>query len=98
MVLDPSLQVINNQLAYLISVTTPEGVKAKYYYDQKTGLKVKESFEMPTKTTIELSDYRTIDGGVKIPYTEKTVVVGQPIEFNVKSASVNTGLSNDVFK
>ena len=40
--LDSSLKVINGQLAYLVTVTGPEGISVKYFYDQKTGLKLKQ--------------------------------------------------------
>jgi hypothetical protein len=36
--------------------------------------------------------------GLKIPYSEKTTVVGQPIEFKVKEATVNSGIADDTFK
>ncbi|MGZ3929361.1 MAG: hypothetical protein ACXVJG_20540, partial [Mucilaginibacter sp.] len=74
-------------------------VKLKYYYDEKTGLKIKQFIDIAGGSTVyEWSDYRDISGGVKIPYTEKTTVVGQPIEFKVKDVAVNSGLSDDTFK
>jgi len=97
-VLSPALKVVNNQLAYLVTVTSPDGVKVNYFYDTKTGLKVEQYTDVPNSTVMEFTDYQNIDTGIKIPFTEKTAIVGQPIEFKVKSAKVNTGLSNDVFK
>ncbi|MGZ3836474.1 MAG: M1 family metallopeptidase, partial [Mucilaginibacter sp.] len=97
--LAPRLQVVNGELAYLVTVTQPDGVKLKYYYDEKTGLKIKQFIDIAGGSTVyEWSDYRDISGGVKIPYTEKTTVVGQPIEFKVKDVAVNSGLSDDTFK
>jgi len=98
MQLDPALKIVNDQLAYLITVTSPDGVKINYYYDMKTGLKIKQYTVAPLGTVMEWRDYRDIETGIKIPFDEKTTVVGQPIEFKVKSTKVNSGLSNDLFK
>jgi hypothetical protein len=98
MQLSPMLQVVNGQLAYLITVASPDGTKVKYFYDQKTGLKIKQFTDVPNSTVAEFSDYRDINTGIKIPFSEKTTVVGQPIEFKVKSAMANGGISNDTFK
>lgn len=98
MQLDPQLKVVNDQLAYLVTVTGPDGVKVKYYYDQKTGLKVRQFTDVPNSTVMEFGDYRDINTGIKIPFLEKTTIVGQPIEFKVKGAMANGGVSGDVFK
>jgi hypothetical protein len=98
MELSPTLKVVNGQLAYLVTVASPDGVKVNYFYDEKTGLKIKQYTDVPNSTVIEFGDYENIDTGIKIPFSEKTTIVGQPIEFKVKSAKVNTGLSNDLFK
>ncbi|HEY5326924.1 MAG TPA: hypothetical protein VIJ27_07985, partial [Mucilaginibacter sp.] len=94
----PTLQVVNNQLAYLVTVTSPDGTKVKYFYDQKTGLKIKQFTDVPGSALMEWGDYRAIQTGIIIPFSEKTVVVGQPIEFKVKSTAVNSGLTNDTFR
>ncbi|HZY35129.1 MAG TPA: M1 family metallopeptidase [Mucilaginibacter sp.] len=96
--LDPSLKVVDGQLAYLVTATTPDSVSVKYFYDMKTGLKIKQFTDVPGSTVMEFGDYRDIDTGIEIPFSEKTSVVGQPIEFKVKSAKVNSGLSDDLFK
>ena len=89
---------MNGQLAYLITVTAPTGVRVKYFYDMKTGLKLKQFTDVPGSAVMEFDDYRDIDTGIKIAFTEKTNVVGQPITFKVKSAKVNSGISDDLFK
>jgi hypothetical protein len=96
--LDPTLKVVDGQLAYLVTATNPDGVKVKYFYDQKTGLKIKQYTDVPNSTVTEFGDYRDIDTGIKIPFSEKSTIVGQPITFKVKSAKVNSGLSDDLFK
>ncbi len=99
MKLSPKLQVINSQVAYLITVTSPDSLKIKYYYDYKTGLKLKQEIDtdIPGGVPVEWGDYREINGGLKIPFTERINVLGEPVDFNVTSATVNSGLKNDVF-
>ena len=96
--LDPGFKVVDGQLAYLITVTNPDGIRVKYFYDMKTGLKVKQFTDVPGSTVMEFGDYRDIDTGIKIPFSEKTNIVGQAIDFKVKSAKVNSGLADDLFK
>jgi YD repeat-containing protein len=96
--LDPRLQVVNGELVYLLYVTQPDGVKMRYYYDAQTNLKVRQYIDIPGGSTVyDWSDYRDVNG-LKIPYSEKTTVVGQPIEFIVKEATVNSGIADDTFK
>ena len=97
-VLDTNYQVVNGQLAYLITVTSPDNVNVKYFYDQKTGLKVKQFTDVPNSTVMEFSDYQNVNTGVKLPFTEMNGVNGQPIQFKIKSATANTGLTNDTYK
>jgi hypothetical protein len=96
--LDPRLQVVNGELAYLLYVTQPDGVKMRYYYNAETGLKIRQYIDIAGGSTVyDWADYRDVNG-VKIPYSEKTTVVGQPIEFKVKDATINTGVADDTFK
>jgi hypothetical protein len=97
MKLEPTLKVVGDQLAYQVTVTAPDGIRVKYFYDQKTGFKIKQFTDVPNATVMEFGNYQEVNTGVKIPYSEKTTVVGQPIEFKVKSATANTGLTNDAF-
>ncbi|MDB4919225.1 M1 family metallopeptidase [Mucilaginibacter sp.] len=95
--LDTSYKVVNGQLAYMISVTSPDNVTVKYFYDQKTGLKVQQFTDVPNATVMEFSDYQNINTGIKLPFTEMNSVNGQPIQFKIKSAAANTGLTNNAF-
>jgi len=97
-VLDTNYQVVNGQLAYLVSVLSPEGTTVKYFYDIKTGLKVKQFTDVANATIMEFSDYQNVNTGIKLPFTEMNSVNGTPIQFKVKSATVNTGLTNESFK
>ncbi|BAU54136.1 M1 family metallopeptidase [Mucilaginibacter gotjawali] len=96
--LDSAIKVINGQLAYLITVTNPDGIRVKYYYDQKTGLKVKQFTDVVNSTRMEFKDYRNINTGVKIPFDETSSINGEPIDYKLSSATANTGLGDDIFK
>ena len=98
MLLSQSMQVVNDQLAYLITVTSPDGVKIKYFYDQKTGYKVRQYTAVANSNVTDYSDYRDVNTGIKIPFTQNATIVGQPVTFTVKTATVNSNLSNDLFK
>ena len=96
--LDNQLKVVNGQLAFLITVTAPDSIVVKYYYDPKTGLKLKQTMEQPYPYAIEFSDYREINTGVKIPFNEKVNSGGQLIDYKLKNAAANTGISDSIFK
>jgi hypothetical protein len=96
--LDPALKVIDGKLVYMITVATPDSTKVKYFYDQKTGLKLKQYTDVVNATVMEFSDYRDINTGVKIPFAEKNGINGTPIEYKITSATANTGLTNETFK
>ena len=97
-VLDTNYQVVNGQLAYLVTVTGPDNIAVKYFYDQKTGLKVKQNTDVVNATVMEFSNYQNINTGIKLPFSEMNSVNGQPIEFKVQSATANTGIGADVFR
>ena len=97
-VLDTNYQVVNGQLAYLITVTGPDNIAVKYFYDQKTGLKVKQYTDVVNATVMEFSNYQNVNTGIKLPFSEMNSVNGQPIEFKVQSATANTGIGADIFK
>jgi hypothetical protein len=96
--LAPMMQVVNGQLAYLVTITNPEGIRVKHYYDPKTGFKLKRITDVPNATPSEYSDYKGIATGIKIPFSEKTFVGGIQADFKVTDAVVNSNVSNDDFK
>jgi hypothetical protein len=96
--LAPNMQVINNELAYIVTVTNPDGVRVKNYYDQKTGYKVRKLTDVPNATPTDYGNYQSISSGIKIPFTEKTNAGGYPLQLKVNEAVVNSNISNDVFK
>ncbi len=97
-ILNPKMQVVGKSLAYLVNVIYPGGTVVKTYYDQQTGLKVKQYTDVVGASVTEWSDYRDTPTGVKIPYKFNANVVGQPVNFEVTDVKVNTGLADDLFK
>jgi len=98
MTLDKNLKVVDGHLAYLVMVTHPNGQKLNYFYDQKTGLKLKQINLAPNSRERNYEDYQSIQGGIKIPFTEKTYVLGYPVDMKVKSTNINSGLTDSSFK
>jgi hypothetical protein len=95
--LDNSLRVVGETPAYLVTITHPDGVKVKAYFDSVTGYKLKQVTDVPNSSPTEFGDYREA-GGIKIPYNVKTILLGVPVEFKVSNATANTGLTNEQFK
>jgi len=96
--LAPNLKVVDGVLAYQITATYPDGLKMNFIYDQKTGLKIKQYVLGPNSRAMYYDDYHALTNGVKIPYLEKTTVMGIPVDYKVKKAEVNTGLTDTQFK
>ncbi len=96
--LDPMTQIVNGELAYLVVVTRPDGLKVRNYFDTKTGLKVKQVTDVQGASVNEFSDYRAINGGIKIPYTFVTGLLGESVEFKITDAVANSDLSVGEFK
>jgi hypothetical protein len=97
MKLDDKYSIINGAPAYMVTVTQPDGVSVKYFYDAKTGLKAAQYATSPGATHMEYSDYRDINTGVKIPFSEANSLLGFPLTYKVTTATANTNLSDDIF-
>ena len=94
----PTLEPTADGFAYIVTVTSPAGTVSRIYYDEKTGLKIKETAgDGEGGQTQELSDYREVNG-IKFPYAKKTDAGGQTIEFKVKEIKVNSNLTKEAFK
>jgi hypothetical protein len=96
--LDSALKIVNGDLAYEIDVNIADGARIKNFYNQKTGLKVKQVVEGPISSVTEWSNYEGITGGIKIPFSIKTTLLGQPAEFKVKETAVNNNISATLFQ
>jgi hypothetical protein len=92
--LAPMLEAVGDAQAYVLTITQESGIKITAYYDEATGLKIKE---VTAAGSSELSNYQTVNG-IKIPYTKKAEMGGQLIEFKVKEAKINSGLTDADFK
>ena len=94
--LAPTLDNINGNDAYVVTVTSPAG-SSKHYYDAQTGLKVKEEETSDAgSSTAEFSDYKDVNG-IKIPFTEK-LNQGVDINLTLTDAKVNSGLADTDFQ
>lgn len=62
-----------------------------YYYSVKSGLKLGEVKEQSKSV---YSNYKEVSG-VKFPFTVKQEMGGMEVEFNVKSATINTSKDSD---
>lgn len=98
MELDDSYHIINGAPAYLVTVSRPDGIKVKYFYDQQTGLKVLQYVDAPNVTHLAFGDYRATRAGVKIPFTQQDIKGGATITYKVTSATANTNLPDTIFK
>ncbi len=86
--LKKGMQVVNDELTYLVTVTTPTGMKVKNYYDSKTGLKLRQQIDSPGNGATDIGDYRTLSNGVLLPYSISSEIFGQPVDLKVKSVTV----------
>jgi len=98
MTLQPILRVVNNELAYEVDVNIGTDIHIHNYYSQKTGLKLKQTIEGANELAVEYGNYEGINGGIKIPFSIKTILIGQPVEFKIKETSVNSNPSNEAFR
>lgn len=98
MELDSTLKIVNGDLAYEIDVNVADGAIVKNFYNQKSGLKVKQVIEGPVNSVNEWGDYEGITGGIKIPFSIKTTLLGQTAEFKVKETAVNSNMTAGAFQ
>jgi hypothetical protein len=95
--LAPTLDEVDGNDAYVITVTYPSGTVSKKYYDAQTSLKLKD--ELITDqgvSSFSFSDYRDVNG-IMIPY-KQTVNQQFEIVLNVSDAKINSGLKDEDFK
>jgi hypothetical protein len=98
MMLDSTLKIVNNELVYEVDINVAEGAIIKNFYNQKTGLKIKQVIEGPVSSSIEWANYEGINGGIKVPFVIKTVILGHPVDFKVKEATVNSNIPAGSFQ
>lgn len=92
---------VNDANVYKIKFTLPSGIRWFEYFDETTGLKVKEEKEMQTKMgliqqTVNYDNYTEADG-IKYPFKITQNVAGQSIEVTVSSVKINKNLNDELF-
>lgn len=95
------LEKIENQNAYTILFTMPNGAEWLQYYDIESGLKIRDVKDIITpqgifKQISQFYDYRTIDG-IRYPFKIIQFLGNQVLDFTVESIQVNTGLKDELF-
>jgi len=98
MELDSTLKIVNGDLAYEVDISLAEGTQIRNFYNQKTGLKIKQVVEGSVNSVTEFGDYEGINGGIRIPFLIKTTLLGQSAEFKVKETAVNSGMTAGGFQ
>ncbi|WP_299289608.1 M1 family metallopeptidase [uncultured Mucilaginibacter sp.] len=98
-VLLPTVVMVNDQPAYLITINLANGNITKAYYALANDLKIREVRTSVGLTTIyDYSDYRSVGNGIKIPYDVKSLFFGESLELKVTDAKVNSNLSDSLFQ
>ena len=95
-------EAVDSVECYKIKFTLPSGIRWFQYYENDSGLKVKEIKEIQTKQGLfeqetYFSDYREVSG-LKFPFTLKQYFGNQEIDLRVTSIEINTGLKDNLFE
>ncbi len=95
------LKDVDGTDAYEVTLTFPSGKKWLNYYDAETGLKIREVSTTETAQgsftqTVDYSDYKEANG-VKYPFKLTQQMGMGPIELEVTSVEINTGLEDSLF-
>lgn len=88
-------------LLHKVKFILPSGLNWVAYFDDKTGLKVKESKETETQMglitqVVEYSDYQDVEG-IKIPFKMKQSFGPQSVEMTISSVKINKGIPDETF-
>ena len=103
MQLQADLQDVEGNPCYVLVVTDANDNKIKVFYNQATGLKVRESRVVPGPEgdmvlNMEISDYRDVNGIMMPHLTTMPVGPGMVLEFKTKVAIVNGEVDASVFE
>lgn len=93
---------VDDQPAYVLSITDSDGEVVTEYYSAETGLKLREETTQetpqgPMTSTSTFSDYREVNG-VMYPYVIKAQTGPQSIKMTATEVKVNTGIDSGLFK
>lgn len=100
--LSPTLEDVNGIPSYVVSIATSNGALFRYYFDAKTGFKVRGVSLAGqegggTETTTDYGDYHEVSG-IMFPFKIATNSGGYNTDLKLKTVTVNSGLSDDIFK
>lgn len=101
--LQADLQDVEGNPCYVLVVTDADDNLIKVFYNQATGLKVRESRVVPGPEgdmvlNMEISDYRDVNGIMMPHLTTMPVGPGMVLEFKTKVAIVNGEVDASVFE
>lgn len=100
--LQPVTDVINDAPVYVVNVATVSGALMRFYYDAKTGLKLRtvllsgDEAKAP-ETTTEYFDYQPADG-ILLPFKTISNLGGFSTTLKIKSVLINQGLNDEAFR
>jgi len=98
------VESIDGNNAYKIKVTMPDGTTKTEFYDEQSGLKIREVSTQdggPTGSIVATSsfeDYKEVEGGLLVPHTIKQSAGPQNFTLTLTEYKANTGISDDEFK
>lgn len=97
-----SIEKIGESEAYQIEVVSPSGNKTYHFFDKSSGLKLREMnvIEGPTGQATQitdLSEYKELKGGIKLPHKLTIDMGAQLIEMKMKSVEVNIKIDDTTF-
>ncbi len=99
------LEMIDGKPAYQITVTQPDGNKLILYFDQASGLKVREvEFQdvgtgEPVPVVSNYTDYREVAEGIKMPFSlEVSGATPQPMQIKMERIKLNGEVDESLFK
>jgi Peptidase family M1 domain len=100
--LSPLLEEVNGIPSYVVSVATSNGALFRYYFDAKTGFKVRGVSSSGqeggnAETVTDYDDYHEVSG-IMFPFKITTNTGGYNTTLKLKTVTVNSGLSDEVFK
>ncbi len=88
---------VNGEEAYLVVVTTSEGLVSNEYFSMESGLKLKVSSEMAGE--IEFSDYQEVEGVLfPMQINISNPMLPAPMESRVISLEINETLDDSLFQ
>lgn len=100
--LQADLEDVDGNPCYVLNVTDAKEDMVKVYYDQTTGLKVRESRVVPGPEgdmvlNMDISDYRDVNG-IMMPYLTTMPLGPMTLEFKTQVAIINGEVDASVFE